>query len=212
MSLILALLAVGLAPPPALAREASRAAETRQTEPDFKGEAASGDARKIAQRALAGDSRNLPFVIVDKRDAKVFLFDRAGRLLGAAPALLGLGKGDETVPGIGQRRLATITPAERTTPAGRFQAALGHDFEQDILWVDYESALSLHRVITGNPSDRRRQRLATATPRDNRISYGCINVPAAFYDKVVIPAFTGTVGIVYILPEVKSLGDVFPIK
>lgn len=212
MSLILALLAVGIAPPPALAREAPRAAEAGQPEPDFKGEAASGDARKIAQWALAGDSQGLPFVIIDKQDAKVFLFDRAGRLLGAAPALLGLGTGDDTVPGIGQRRLATITPAERTTPAGRFQAALGHDFEQDILWVDYESALSLHRVITGTPSDRRRQRLATATPLDNRISYGCINVPAAFYDKVVIPAFTGTVGIVYILPDAKPLGAVFPIE
>lgn len=114
------------------------------------------------------------------------------------------------MPDIGRRRLATITPAERTTPAGRFQAALGHDLEQDILWIDYDSALSLHRVIVGNPEDRRRQRLASPSPLDNRISYGCVNVPADFYDRVVVPAFTGTVGIVYILPETRSLAEVFP--
>jgi hypothetical protein len=46
---------------------------------------------------------------------------------------------------------------------------------------------------------------------DNRISYGCINVPAKFYDAVVVPAFTGTVGIVYILPETKPLKAAFGI-
>lgn len=179
---------------------------------NFRGQIASTDVRKVADWALAShDSGDLPFMIVDKVNARVFIFDRAGGLLGAAPALLGLGRGDAGVPGIGQRRLATITPAERTTPAGRFQAALGHDFEQDILWIDYDAALSLHRVILGNPSDHRRQRLASASPLDNRISYGCINVPAAFYDKVVVPAFTGTVGIVYILPEVRAVEEVFPI-
>jgi hypothetical protein len=116
------------------------------------------------------------------------------------------------VAGIGQRRLATIRPDERTTPAGRFEAALGHDLEQDILWIDYDSSLSLHRVIVGNAKDRRRQRLASASTLDNRISYGCINVPAAFYDKVVIPAFTATVGIVYILPETKTIDEVFAIS
>ena len=131
------------------------------------------------------------------------------RLLGAASALLGLGLGDETVAGIGQRRLATISPRERTTPAGRFVASLGNDYEQDILWVDYDSGLSLHRVINGHPKERRHQRLASPTPLDNRISYGCINVPVKFYDDLVISAFTGTVGIVYILPEDQAIEEVF---
>jgi hypothetical protein len=88
---------------------------------------------------------------------------------------------------------------------------LGYDLEQDVLWIDYDPALSLHRVIVGNPVDHRHQRLATPTPLDNRISYGCINVPVAFYDKVVVPAFKATVGIVYILPETRTLGEVFAI-
>ncbi|MEA3003265.1 MAG: hypothetical protein QOH81_2053 [Sphingomonadales bacterium] len=238
-TLILALLAAGLAvPEPAAAQaaatpprlsigdsrapqpEGARAAPVpaRPIEPEplratFGGEAASGDVHKVADWvAASGDNRSLPFMIVDKVNARVFLFDARSRILGAAAALLGLGRGDDSVAGIGQRRLATMGPDERTTPAGRFEAALGHDLEQDVLWIDYDAALSLHRVIVGNPTDHRRQRLGSATPFDNRISYGCINVPAAFYDKVVIPAFQGTVGIVYILPETKKLGDVFAMQ
>ena len=199
--MVLALLLAACVAVPAAAQHA----------PDFGTEVASVEVRDLAAWTLASnDNRNLPFVIIDKRAAKVFVFDRGGRITGAAPALLGLATGDDSVPGIGQRRLATITPAERTTPAGRYQASLGHDFDQDILWIDYDGALSLHRVIAGNPKDRRAARLASASPLDNRISYGCINVPVAFYDAVVKPAFTGTVGIVYILPETRAIADVFP--
>ncbi|HEX8213909.1 MAG TPA: L,D-transpeptidase [Allosphingosinicella sp.] len=182
---------------------------TRQA--DFRSETASADARGTADWVTAsGDNKGLPFMIVDKANAKVFLFDAEGRIRGSAPALLGIGRGDGSVPGIGQRRLATMSVAERTTPAGRFQASLGHDLEQDILWIDYDSALSLHRVIAGKPKERRLQRLASATSSDNRITYGCINVPVKFYENVVVPAFTGTVGIVYILPESGRPADFFP--
>jgi len=179
---------------------------------DFGGETASPDVRDLADWVRASrDSQALPFVIIDKINARVFVFDRRGDIRGATAALLGLGRGDDSVVGIGHRKLSTIAPAERTTPAGRFQASLGHDFVQDILWIDYDSALSLHRVIVGNSKERRAERLASATVQDNRISFGCINVPAAFYDAVIVPAFTGTVGIVYILPETRSLRAVFPI-
>ncbi|MEO8115779.1 MAG: L,D-transpeptidase, partial [Phenylobacterium sp.] len=134
-----------------------------------------------------------------------------GRLRGSAPALLGMAYGDDTTPGIGDRKLSTIQPHERTTPAGRFVSALGADLgEKDVVWVDYPAAISLHRVVKGTPKERRAQRLATASSLDNRISYGCINVPAGFYDRVVRPSFIGTNGVVYILPETRSLRSVFP--
>jgi len=89
-------------------------------------------------------------------------------------------------------------------------AALGMDSNGgDVLWVDYDAAVAIHRVITTKPEERRLQRLATSTPLDNRISYGCINVPARFYEKVVHPAFTGTDGIVYVLPETRPAREVF---
>jgi hypothetical protein len=183
----------------------------RWSEASFPGETASDNTRQVADWVTkSADNRNLPFIIVDKVNAQVFVFDSRGQLLGASRALLGLARGDDSVPGIGDRKMSSIRPEERTTPAGRFVASLGHDTgNQDILWVDYADAISLHRVITSNPKERRLQRLAMLSPLDRRISYGCINVPAAFYDRIVIPAFTRTKGIVYILPETRPIRDVF---
>ena len=177
---------------------------------NFLGEVASQEVRQVADWvAASADNNGLPYVIIDKIRAKVFVFDNDGRLRGATVALLGKARGDNTVSGIGSRKLSTIRPEERTTPAGRFVATLGHDFVQDILWIDYDASISLHRVIRGDPGDHRLQRLATASPLDKRISYGCINVPVKFYEQVVRKTFTGTSGIVYILPETKTVQEVF---
>jgi len=202
--------AAALEPAPSAPRTNSELAGSLKRA-DFAGEPASRDARYITDWIVdAADNLGLPFVIVDKTDARVFVFDAGGRILGAAPALLGLARGDHTVPGIGDREYSDMRPADRTTPAGRFVAALGRNLRgEDIVWVDYDAAVSLHRVITTKPRERRLERLATPTPLDNRISYGCINVPARFYETVVNPAFTGTDGIVYVLPETRSVREVF---
>jgi hypothetical protein len=140
----------------------------------------------------------------------VYVFNADGRLRGAAPALLGLAHGDDSVPGIGKRKLATILPEERTTPAGRFVASLDRNLHGgEILWVDYENAISLHPVITTDPTEHRAQRLASPSPLDNRISYGCINVPVAFFHRVIHAAFARTNGVVYVLPEVRPVSEVF---
>jgi hypothetical protein len=178
---------------------------------NFELERASRQARYVADWVVdSGDNRSMPFAIVDKTEAKVFVFDAHGRLRGAAPALLGLARGDDAVPGIGDRARSSIRPEERTTPAGRFVAALDRNLSgKEILWVDYDTAISMHPVVTSKPEEHRAQRLATPTPLDNRISYGCINVPAKFFENVVRPAFTGTNGIVYVLPETRLARDVF---
>ncbi len=172
---------------------------------------ASAETRVLADWVVASeDSRGLPFLIVDKRRAMVSAFDASGRLLGSAPVLLGLARGDDSVAGIGERKIADIRPEERTTPAGRFAAEMGANIGgDDILWVDYDAAVSMHRVRTVKISDRRRERLATPTPTDNRISYGCINVPPAFFDNFVKPLFNPRDGIVYILPDTKPAAAVF---
>ena len=183
---------------------------------NFDQERPSAEARHVADWVVdagdnhATDSRPLPFVIVDKKDARVFVFDAQGQLLGAAAALLGQARGDDAIPGIGDRALSSIRPEEKTTPAGRFVASLGESTRgEDVLWVDYAGAVSMHRVITTNPKERRAHRLATATPLDNRITYGCINIPKKFYEDVVRAAFTRTYGIVYVLPETRSNQAVF---
>jgi hypothetical protein len=176
---------------------------------NFLGQVASNLVRSVADWVVAsGDNDGLPFIIVDKIGAKVFVFDNVGQLRGATFALLGKARGDDTVPGIGSRKLSTITADERTTPAGRFVASLGHDFKSDVLWIDYGASISLHRVIKGDPGDHRLQRLATTSARDKRITYGCINVPVKFYEDVVVKTFTGTSSVVYILPEIEAIQDV----
>ena len=185
--------------------------EPGQHKANFEHEDVSQVARQIADWVVdSGDNQSLPFIILDKIDAKVFVFHADGRLRGAAAALIGLAVGDDSVPGIGERKLSTIRPEERITPAGRFVAALDRNLHgKKILWVDYDSAISLHPVITSNPTERRAQRLATPSPLDKRISYGCINVPAEFFRNVVSPAFAGSNGIVYVLPETKSAREFF---
>lgn len=178
---------------------------------DLRGESLSSDARYVADWAVRSrDHAGLPFVIIDKHESRVFVFGTQGQLLGATPALVGSARGDHSVPGIGSKPIASIKPDERTTPAGRFEAVMGRGPKgEDILWVDYDLALALHRVVTGAPRERRLERLQSKSPAERRITYGCINVPVHFYENVVRRTFQGTRGIVYILPESRPAQSLF---
>jgi hypothetical protein len=213
MALALAMTAAALYAP-AIAR-----ADTPVTVPEgasFLGHEASLQVRAVADWTVqTRDNKNLPFVIVDKVNARLFLFDSNGRLKAATSVLLGLARGDVSPPGVGDKKLSLITPAERITPAGRFVASKGIDLGgQDIVWVDYDAAIAIHRAsdIKPGPTARDRlARLASASPGNKRISYGCINVSELFYDGFIRPVFSASRGIVYILPEAQSLAATFPL-
>ena len=179
--------------------------------PDFAAQAASVEVLQMADWVMdRNDHQGMSFVIVDKVQARVFVFQPDGKLSGATPALMGSAQGDDSVSGIGDREMSAILPHERTTPAGRFVSVPGtNSFGEDIVWVDYNAAVSMHRVRAKDPKERRLQRLASATPDDNRISYGCINLPADFYDSVLKPALGTRQGVIYVLPETRSLQSVF---
>jgi hypothetical protein len=178
---------------------------------DFAGESASADARYVARWVVGTrDHKGLPFAIVDKKGARLFVFAASGLLVGAAPALLGLAPGDHSVPGIGQRDPSQIEPHERTTPAGRFVSSPGRNLSgEDLVWVDYESGLAIHRVRAGDARERRQQRLASATPHDNRVSLGCVIVAVAFYEAVVKPTLGTQRAVVYVLPETRPAREMF---
>ncbi len=171
----------------------------------------SADTRRVAQWAVATqDNGGAAFFIVDKKAAMLYAFDGAGRLVAGSVILIGAAVGDRSVPGIGQRPIALVQPAERTTPAGRFVAVRGHDtLGEDVVWVDYGAAVAMHRVVTTNPAEHRLQRMASPRVADRRISYGCINVPAAFYDRHVQPAFARHPALVYVLPDTESIQAAF---
>lgn len=173
--------------------------------------APSDDVQRLLMRVRqTADNDAAPFLVLDKKQARVWVFDAAARPLGSTAVLLGLAIGDETVVGIGERPLSEIRMDERTTPAGRFVIEPGRNLRgDDILWIDYDAAISMHRVHSVNAGERRLQRLASPTASDNRISFGCINVPVAFYDRVLSPLFNGARGIAYLLPETRPMESVF---
>jgi hypothetical protein len=206
-ALVIAALLIGFGPAPL-----ALSARATPLEPAAAPQPKSEIAAQLARWVLAsGDNGGLPFIIIDKIAAEVMVFGPEGELRGATPALLGFARGDKSVPGIGDRDLEAIRPGERTTPAGRFLSSFGPSYgNADVFWVDYATAISLHAAPTSNPKERRLHRLRTPSPADNRITYGCINVSSAFYKGVVRPTFTGTKGVVYILPEKRPLDEVFP--
>ncbi|WCM25416.1 hypothetical protein NDN01_15260 [Sphingomonas sp. QA11] len=162
--------------------------------------------------AASADNGALPYLIIDKNAASLLLFDAKGKALAKVPVLIGVAVGDDASPGIGSKNLAEIGPAEKTTPAGRFLAKYGLAAgRQKVLWVDYATSVALHPIPKGaSPKERRRQRMLSPTPDDNRITFGCINVPMAFYNKSLRPLFQKKGGYVYILPDTKPLEAVFP--
>lgn len=178
---------------------------------DFAGEPASADTRYAAAAVLDSlDNQGLPFVIVDKKDARMFVFEANGRLLATSAVLLGLASGDHSVPGIGQKSLSHILPAERTTPAGRFLSQPGRNLQgEDVIWVNYHEGLAIHRLRPGNTQEQRAARLASASAGDNRISLGCVVVPVAFYESVIGPLLGKSRSMVYVLPETRPVQALF---
>jgi len=178
---------------------------------DFVGERPSDDARYAANWVLdSGDHQDQPFAIVDKRDARIYVFEPQGRVIGVSPVLIGLAPGDLSVRDIAQRTPASLLPGERTTPAGRFNTVPGHnDKGEDIVWVDYEASLAIHRLRPAPVAERRSERLSSQNAADHRISFGCVVVPVEFYERVVAATLGRRRGVVYVLPETRSAREMF---
>ena len=188
-------------------RAAQPAAAIDQLPPD---QAVSDTVVELAGWVVASrDNQGYPFAIMDKGAAQIFVFGADGRLRGAAPGPFGSAVGDHTVYGIVEHELRDIPDEDRTTPAGRFVGAFGQSSGQwRVLWVDYDSAVSIHPLIDG-PTERRAERLASPSPDDNRITHGCINVSPDFFERVVMPTFERG-GVFYVLPDEKPLAEAFP--
>jgi hypothetical protein len=178
---------------------------------NLKQETASTEARQIADWVVdSADNKNMPFVILDKKEAKVYVFHAHGGLRGAAPVLLGITVGDDSFPGVGNKPLSMVKPEEKTTPAGRYLAASDKNIKgSDIVWIDYDSSVSMHAVVKGTPVERRSERLASPLPSERRISFGCVNIPTHFFKTALLPSFKKSDGIVYVLPETRTTQQVF---
>lgn len=144
------------------------------------------------------DNGGKPFIVADKMSGNITLFDANGKVLTTAPALYGSEVGD------------TLQGTNRQTPAGRFTLTYSKDDKSlgDMQVLDGVSmqdgntnyVWAIHRVI--NPKgENRLNRLNSKTASDNRISNGCINVPAEFFNKHLNRQFDG---VLYVLPETAN--------
>jgi hypothetical protein len=197
--------------PPAAVAPPAPAEPPRLTAADFRTYEPTPDARRMADWVVARrDNGKLPFIVLDKRDARLYVFDVGGHLLDQTPVLLGSAHGDDTYPGIGDVPIPEVKPYQRTTAAGRFVTRPGLDADHtDVVWLDYDAALAMHRVINKVKAERRLQRLASANPKVRRVSWGCINIPFAFFDSYISPVFGKRSGVTYVIPERKSFEEVF---
>ncbi|MCK9688109.1 hypothetical protein [Scleromatobacter humisilvae] len=164
---------------------------------------ASDDARYVEHWIHEkGDDHGRPFVIVDKKAARIFVFGAGGKLLGASSTLLGQSRGDIPVPGAGAKDPSRLLPDERKTPAGRFESVPGRNLHgEPVVWVDYDTGIAIHRVRPGISQEKRDASLATEDPNNKRLSLGCVVVPETFFWSVVLPTLGNVRGTVYVLPE-----------
>lgn len=177
---------------------------------DFGKSAAPADVVHLANWVSYTRNHNRKaFVVIDKKAAQLYVFDPKGKLRSRTPVLLGKAVGDHSAPGVGNKPLSQLREDEKTTPAGRFVAIPGKNTHgDDIIWIDYKAAVSMHRLRkVGN--ERRAERMATADISDNRISNGCVNVPPKFYDSVLKPTVMKNGAFVYVLPETRSPQQLF---
>jgi hypothetical protein len=173
---------------------------------DFGDETAPADVVHVANWvSYTRNAKKKAFVLIDKKMARMYVFDPKGKLKSHAPVLLGKAVGDYTAPGVGNKPLSQLKEDEMTTPAGRFLVQQGlNNHGEDVLWIDYNSAVSMHRLRKVKEEERRFERMATEDHEDNRISNGCVNVPHAFYNNVLRPTVTKHGAYVYVLPETRT--------
>lgn len=167
-------------------------------------------ARRFAADVVqAADAGGRAFAVLDKPAATLWVFDGQGRPVASSPVLVGQTRGDAAPADIGTRPLAKVRPHEKVTSAGRYVTEGGRNLRgEDIVWLDYDAALSMHRV-RNVPGEHRPERLRTPGTADKRISFGCINVPTRFYDRRIDPLFARSSGVVYVLPETRAPGELF---
>lgn len=135
------------------------------------------------------DHNGKAFVVADKAQGKIHIVDTDGKILNTQNAIFGKNKGDNAAFG--------------NTPSGRF---LLHKtdtknltetdrrvFGDSVLDLtdketgrkvtnDQGQVVAMHRVVN---TAERKAALNSATPNDNYLSHGCINIPTAFYNSAV---------------------------
>lgn len=160
------------------------------------GEFAISDSAKSVATHTLNTGNGKAFLVVDKPNAMLYAFSADGALLNKTPVLTGKSIADVAPESATGKNLDNYTDAEKVTPAGKFTGKFTYSADYGSIIAldetnDGSSLIAVHRTYLGTPSENRAGRLASPTTADNRISYGCVNVPSAFYDSVIAPNYVG---------------------
>lgn len=143
------------------------------------------------------------FIIADKPNGMLHVFNPDGSMLVQDAALYGKDAGDK------------LDGKSKITPAGKFtlEAHANNEYAGGVVLampetMDSTGLIAVHAAFLGNPKENRLGRLSSPSTADNKISYGCINTAhKTFTDKIVpnIEAFNG--GMIMVLPDDVSTTD-----
>lgn len=152
------------------------------------------------------------FIIADKPNGMLHVFNVDGSVLAQEPALYGKEKAD--VLG----KVSSLEGGAKVTPAGTFtmqyetdtEYAGGHRFSLAETSMD-GGVIAIHAAWFGDAKEKRAERLKSATAEDNRISYGCINTTHdLFLNKLMPRADEFNDGLVFVLPDAtEKTGEMF---
>ncbi len=123
------------------------------------------------------------YMILDKNDARFYLVE-GSRIVANFPALLGSQIGDDLPvesAGTAASVFSSLLPMTDTKAYKAFYRATVIHFDCNDTFTECDS---IHGLWTHSPAQRRPQRLASASPADNRISNGCVNLSNPDFDRV----------------------------
>ena len=126
-----------------------------------------------------------PTITVDKKASTISVFYPDTNVTITQPALLGKVKSNT----LNMNNYDKPGKSDNITPAGTFKITKMFSWRlNEPMAVFVKGTLSvsaIHPLWMGNPDQKRVQRLKSATPDDNRITGGCINVDSKFYYDVI---------------------------
>lgn len=133
------------------------------------------------------DNNGKVFVVADKNEGKIHVVDSNGKVIDTQNAIFGRNKSNDNVA--------------NSTPSGRFKLQKALTTKASDKRVFGDDVLALTDTVTGNNVTKkdggviamhrlwnkpeRVKAINSATPSDNYMSAGCINVPTAFYNSAV---------------------------
>lgn len=164
------------------------------------------------------------FIVADKNKGSLYLFNQFWQSIVRLNALYGKQKWDEIPKSAWIKDIDELSDNEKVTPAGIYVLSsmynnkylnskaldVMEDYDDDGE-ADDEWDIALHPVYLWIPWENRLDRLNSNTPKDNNISYGCINVLNADFDEWIYTCFGWSGGLIAIVPNnSKSLDKYIP--